>query len=237
MKAYGTIYKITNKINGKSYVGLTTKSLSERFEAHWNRATKERSHIQNAMKKYGKDNFEIEALYVSFSKDDLYQQEVYFINKLNTFEGFGYNLTKGGGGITEMSEKIRSKISKSKTGKKIKKLQNREITHDWRVKISRTLGGEKIRMFNKETGHEIILDYLNQSREYGFSPGNVCSVLKGIRNHTKGYSVEYANPDRLVESNDSTKVQRIASEPANAEYNLATRSRLSPDERKGMLNL
>jgi group I intron endonuclease len=69
-KVYGQIYVITNLLNNKKYVGLTTKSLEERFLAHQERATKEKSVIQKAIKKYGKDNFTIERLDQASSKED-----------------------------------------------------------------------------------------------------------------------------------------------------------------------
>lgn len=237
--SYGKVYKITNLLNKKCYVGITTKTLEERFQAHLDRAIVERSAVQKALKKYGKENFTIEELDTASTKEELFDREFYWIEKLNTFKGYGYNLTAGGGGITDMSKEIRDKISKSKTGKKIKKLQGREITHDWRVKISRTLGGKKLRMFNSETGHEIILDYLNECKNYGFSPGNVSMVLHGKRKHTKGYTVKYANPDRPTESNTSVEVQRIDGETCNKEYNPSTRSQQLAKKAsgKGMLNL
>jgi group I intron endonuclease len=222
---YGKVYKITNKINGKSYIGVTTKSLQERFDAHLYRANAEKSAVQKAMKKYGKENFTIELIDTADSKDELFEKETSWIAHFNTFNGHGYNLTLGGGGIVEMSEDIKNKISKSKTGKKIEKLQGREITHDWRVKISRTLGCKVLKMFNPITGDEIFLDYLNQCRDHGFHPGNVSMVLNGKRKHTKGYFVEYVNPDRTSESNNSEVVQRIPDETTNVEYNSGTRSR------------
>ena len=55
----GKIYKITNKVNGKIYVGQTIKSLKERFQKHcWGTTYKDKYHlnmaIKKAIKKYGK---------------------------------------------------------------------------------------------------------------------------------------------------------------------------------------
>ena len=63
----GKIYKITNKINGKIYVGQTTKSLNERFQKHcWGTTQNDKYHlnmaIKKAIKKYGKENFAIELI-------------------------------------------------------------------------------------------------------------------------------------------------------------------------------
>lgn len=56
----GSIYKITNLINGKVYIGQTTQPIEKRFKSHCYKdgCTK----LYNAMKKYGKSNFSIELL-------------------------------------------------------------------------------------------------------------------------------------------------------------------------------
>ena len=77
----GKIYKITNKINGKVYVGQTTKTLKERFEKHcWGTTKKDSYHfnmaIKKAIKKYGKENFTIE-LIEEVETTKLDEREVY----------------------------------------------------------------------------------------------------------------------------------------------------------------
>jgi hypothetical protein len=52
---YGIVYKITNKLNGKSYVGITTKTLAERFDAHLNRANREKSAVIKGTRKSHKN--------------------------------------------------------------------------------------------------------------------------------------------------------------------------------------
>lgn len=212
---YGTVYKITNKLNGKAYVGITTKSIQERFEAHLNRAVRERSAIQNAMKKYGKSNFEIVEIDTATSEVELFEKERFWIAHFNTFSENGYNLTEGGGGIVNMSEEIRAKISKSKSGKSILKLKGREISKEQRILISRTLGASQVKGTNLTTGEIILLDYPTQGKEFGFNPSLICAVIKGKRNQHKGFTFEYinhANQNLIAESKESAAVQRIASE-------------------------
>ena len=80
----GKIYKITNHINGKIYVGQTTKSLKERFQKHcWGTTENDSYHlnmaIKKAIKKYGKENFTIELIEeVEAAKLD--EREVYWIS-------------------------------------------------------------------------------------------------------------------------------------------------------------
>jgi len=212
---YGRIYKLTNKLNRKSYIGLTTKTISERFKAHCERGNVEKSVVQRAIKKYGKENFEIIELDMAFTKEELSSKEIFWISEFNTFSGYGYNLTIGGEGISKMSQEVKDKISKSKKGKKNFKLKGRSISRKQRLEISRTLGGKSIRMYNEKTDHEIILEVSRDAIELGFNPSNIVSVCRGKRPHTKGYKCTYisqGNPDLIVESNNSTAVQRIGDE-------------------------
>ena len=54
------IYKITNKINKKIYIGQTTRSIEERWKGHCKPSMTARSLISRAIQKYGKENFIIE---------------------------------------------------------------------------------------------------------------------------------------------------------------------------------
>lgn len=202
---YGIVYKITNKLNGKSYVGITTKTITERFDAHLNRANREKSAVQRAMKKYGKDNFTIEQLDTANSQAELFEKEIFWIEKLNTFKGYGYNLTLGGGGITGMSDEVKAKISSTKTGKKVPKLQGKKVSTKARVQISRALGGNKVELTNLSTGEVIILDWLNQAREYDLNPTLIHAVIKGTRKSHKNFSAKYinhANTEEISQSKD-----------------------------------
>ena len=58
------VYKITNKINGKIYIGQTTRTFEQRWKEHCNDAMnfKDIYLFHNAIRKYGKENFECEIL-------------------------------------------------------------------------------------------------------------------------------------------------------------------------------
>ena len=107
------IYKITNKVDKKFYVGYTSKSLEERFNRHLYNAfnSNMKNHLYNAMRKNGKDNFYIELIREGKSKF----LEVETISKLKPH----YNMTKGGdGGDTSNSInfiKSMKKYHKNKT--------------------------------------------------------------------------------------------------------------------------
>ena len=95
------IYCITNKINGKRYVGKTTQSIEERFKEHCKDSQKERCEkrpLYDAMNKYGIENFIIECLEEIEDESTLSEREIYWINELGTYGKGGYNATKGGDG-------------------------------------------------------------------------------------------------------------------------------------------
>lgn len=98
------IYCITNKINGKQYVGKTENTIDERWKEHKQDYKKERCEkrpLYDAMLKYGIDNFEIKELeYLKEGGKLLSDREIYWIQKLGTYGSNGYNATKGGDGST-----------------------------------------------------------------------------------------------------------------------------------------
>ena len=95
----GKIYKITNKLNGKIYIGQTLKSLEERFQKHcWGTTEKDKYHmnmaIKKAIRKYGKENFTIE-LIEEVNQELLDVREIYWISFYDSYNK-GYNCTLGG---------------------------------------------------------------------------------------------------------------------------------------------
>jgi group I intron endonuclease len=117
---YGIIYKVTNKINEKMYIGRTT-NLKEKMRIHMKRAlnNKHNSHFHNAIRKYSKENFKWKIIAKCFSKEELNNVEIEMIEKYNTFEN-GYNLTRGGEGRFGYShtEETKKKISEAERGEK-----------------------------------------------------------------------------------------------------------------------
>lgn len=205
---------------------MTQKSISERFQAHLDRAIVERSPIQKALAKYGKDNFSLELIDVAANREELVAKEIYWISFYNTFTGRGYNLTRGGDGV-HMTNDLRKKISDARLGKPNLKLRGRNISEEQRIEISRTLGCDGVIMYNPSTKHEIRLQYVNEGRKYGFNPSNISSVCRNKRPHTKGYKCFYisqGNPDPIDSLKNESAVQRLGSETVLTEYNLPTRS-------------
>lgn len=98
---YGYIYKITNKINGKIYVGKTEDTPELRFNEHLRTVKRgsKQSKLYSAIKCYGPDNFFVEELDRADTKEELNNKEIYWINKLDSRNPeIGYNISKGGDG-------------------------------------------------------------------------------------------------------------------------------------------
>ena len=93
------IYKITNKINGLSYIGNTSFDIQKRWREHCKDAKKDRCKgrpLYTAMNEYGVENFTISVIEECDSnKSD--EKEAFWIDKLKTYEN-GYNDTMGGVG-------------------------------------------------------------------------------------------------------------------------------------------
>lgn len=108
------IYCFKNKLNGKRYVGQSVQ-LEQRYSQHIRGCLNPNTSMYNgkfyrALRKYGIDNFEYTILAQSenFSKEELNELEIYFIEKYNCFyEGYNMNL---GGNYTSSEKKLNKDI-------------------------------------------------------------------------------------------------------------------------------
>ena len=104
------IYKITNKINGKIYIGETIKDINIRLKEHFHGNCRK---LKASMRMYGLENFKIETIVRCTSKEEMNHRERLCI-KLFKSNINGYNLTDGGeeGKIhsPETIELIKSKL-------------------------------------------------------------------------------------------------------------------------------
>ena len=105
------IYKITNKINNKIYIGLTTTSLVNRWNSHKGAAKSNPRHLYCSMRKYGVENFEIEQIDEASTLEELGQLERKYIAQYNSKNPeIGYNLSAGGG-TSSLDDNGRTKLS------------------------------------------------------------------------------------------------------------------------------
>lgn len=145
------VYKITNLVNNKSYIGWTGKTLSERWEQHKNDALKNRDNrkFYNAIRKHGVDIWRTEILKDDLSLNEVREQEIKFIKLYNTYTE-GYNATRGGDGnngiiMSEESNRKRSIALKGvkKSKETIEKFKKRRSTPEENLKRSMSHKGMK----------------------------------------------------------------------------------------------
>lgn len=109
----GYVYKIANKINNKIYIGITQRTIKERWNDHLKIAYDKKSKDYNALfkkaiRKYGEENFVIEEIEQRETLEELKNREIYWIKYYNSYafdkEGYGYNSTRGGDYPTNFKE-------------------------------------------------------------------------------------------------------------------------------------
>lgn len=123
------VYKITNKVTGKVYIGITNQGAGARYRHHWYEARiGEPAPIHRSMAKYGEENFTLEIIETVDTYDELKEREKYWIKFYDSMNREkGYNLTEGGDGTfgrlhsEETKEKIRQKAIGRKASEETKK--------------------------------------------------------------------------------------------------------------------
>ena len=99
-----TIYKITNLINGKAYIGQTCQKVETRWAEHKRGKTSTNSPLKRAIEKYGWDNFSKEVIDTADTLEEALEKEIYWIEYYKTCvlvygKEAGYNLSRGGEGV------------------------------------------------------------------------------------------------------------------------------------------
>ena len=136
-KQFG-IYRITNKANGKSYIGKTGKNFGDRWDCHraqLNGGYHDNRHLQNAWNKYGSDSFEFCVVEVVDDISKLNDLEIKYIAELKK-AGKSYNINDGGEGgfllgshlSDEAKKRIGEKNKRNMTGKKLSNETRRKMS-------------------------------------------------------------------------------------------------------------
>ena len=183
------IYKITNKVNGKVYIGQSIRPIEQRFQRHINDAVNNilDTHFARAIRKYGKENFYIELVETCDNQTELNLREQYWIRKYDSINN-GYNETDATskcGGNTYMSKteselkEISEKISKTKLGSK--------NPHSRSVKV-----------FNIVTNEEKVFDTVNDCRKF-FNEKNHRFITTRVTGLTKSL---YKNEWKIAYTED-----------------------------------
>ena len=123
----GFIYKITNTVNGKGYVGVTTMpDAIQRFKKHIYAIYYGNGCpvLGDAVKKYGEKAFKFEVLIICFD-EDVYKYEQSYIKKYNTMVPNGYNVQEGGKQVCTFLGKTHSEETKKILSEKSREYNNR----------------------------------------------------------------------------------------------------------------
>ena len=151
----GIIYKLTNLINGKIYVGQTTQTLKARMRRHKSGG---RPGVDSAIQKYGWENFKVEII-EKCPHEKLNEREVFGIQFYDCMAPKGYNLTAGGSKIV-FSAETRKKISSALIG--------HTVSAETRAKISASKKGtpswNKGRQMTDEQKRKISLQNIGRKR-------------------------------------------------------------------------
>ena len=137
------IYKATNKVNGKSYIGRTNyRRLKQRIACHMWYARNVISNLPfaNALRKYDRDGFTWEVL-EECDKDVVGEREMYWIEQLQPY----YNVTRGGDGGTtgiQCPDHVRDATRKANS-KKVLCVETGEV-YDSARDAGRKLGKPKL---------------------------------------------------------------------------------------------
>jgi hypothetical protein len=205
------IYKITNIVNNKVYIGKTKEYYGKmkfgiigRFNHHLNNAyVKSKQNdcprFYNAIRKYGKDKFKIEQLEVCDEKnvDALEIKYIAFHESTNSEKG--YNISFGGGGRSgvEINEKIREKISKS-----LKKENEKDLTMN-------------IKPYKK---NDIIIGYTVQRREKGIMFRKYFTNTTNTVEDNYNKAIEWLNNIKNNKYDNLKKYNKISDLPRNIYY-------------------
>lgn len=142
----GTIYKITNILNGKSYIGKTEQKVELRWAVHKSNVSKLDFPLYRAIRKYGIENFLFEVIEDGINSEEaLNKAEIYYIKLYNTYGENGYNATPGGEGHTTYDAKD--------IAEKYKELKDINKVADF-FGCSRKPVLQAIKKYNINTGHK-----------------------------------------------------------------------------------
>lgn len=206
------IYKITNLVNGKIYIGQTIKTLEKRKKQHLSKYNNCPA-LKNALVKYGYNNFNWEILENAFSILELNTLEEFYINKFDCLAPKGYNL-KQGGHNKALSQITKDKISNAqlgnrnhmfgKTGKKHPRW-GKKHTMEARNKMSKSHKGSigflgehtkesKLKMRNSKLGKKLSQEHVASLKK------NNKSYLMGKKIFCNELQIEFISISKAAES-------------------------------------
>jgi len=156
MKTY-IVYKITNKINGKNYIGKTEYSLEHRWNRHLSASRNgSKFRFHSAIRKYGEDCWDLSVIETYQTEDEKFinEKETHFIKLFESATKKGYNATTGG------------------TGGWMIPRCTLEVQEEWRKKCSENSKGYSNPNWSGLTDEDLIQIGIKFANKYGFIAGS-----------------------------------------------------------------
>jgi len=189
-----TVYKITNIVNNKIYIGYTKNKIDVRLRGHFKKAKIYRNHkFSNAILKYGQINFIIEPIFESFDKKEALEKEIFFIKEYDSIKK-GYNISTGGesgaNGVTgrKLSDSHKEKLRLANINKKVSN-ETKELISKNHADVS----GIKNPFFNKKHSNETKVKIANRKyskgKEHHFYGKKIATSFKEGKEHPKSQTV------------------------------------------------
>jgi len=206
----GYIYKITNTINGKIYIGQTVRSVTQRFKEHFHPSSGSR-YLARSIKKYGKESF-ILTILETVQYDDKHQLidklnelEIKYINENNSLCPNGYNGLAGG---------------------------TNTIGRAWSGKMS----PQSVLIRAQKHKKSIICNETKQiwpsikecAESFNTKPECIHRVLRGIRKHFRNLSFSYFNSNSIKFSKEAkTKISKATKNRSKMVYKKLTEEQIN----------
>lgn len=203
------IYKVTNLVNNKCYIGQTSMDIEKRWYCHVNNSNC--LALLSAIEKYGQENFKIDWIASSWNKYLVTELESYFIEFYNTKTPNGYNI-KDASFIGNFSGTTIERMSKSQK-ERAKKMTKEEKDNTYRG-IYNYVENKKRPIIGMNFEHETIeFPTLTASYEQGFFPE---ASLKDKYTRSKGYIFFYKDEYtidqmiNIIELAKTIKLERLS---------------------------
>lgn len=183
-KTFGIVYKATNKINNKIYIGQTVRELETRKNEHKRHASKYNYIFYNAIKKYGFDSFEWETIDIAKSIEELNDKEKYWVNYYNSIDiSYGYNMKEGGNNSIP-NQITRNKMRDSMLGRTFSSETIDKMRYSGKERYKREIiNGNKSRIVSKNK----FLSYID-SKKREVIDLNTMKIFKSISEASTYYN-------------------------------------------------
>lgn len=186
------IYKITNTINNKCYIGQTVNSFHKRYFKHkWWTSKNINNYLKNSIKKYGPEVFLVEILKRDVSSEKILDElEIEYIKMYNCRYPNGYNFQEGGS---------KENLVKDKNYRSILSARSRRVNKTPFLELK-----------NHKDGKIYTISHMGFfCKEHGLLESKICNVLSGKRKRHKFWTLPNTQLEHFVLISPSGEVYDI----------------------------